>query len=112
MLKNINLNDGKITYNDFHIDPHKSFKEQEWDYKENMLRIKYNDRYLIDVGWYPEFNPKGFFTTVVVDNCDWDNPLFKKRTRSVKRLLKHLHEAIQLASNISKNVKQMPKCPH
>ena len=92
-LKDINLKKSKITYDDFDIDPNLSFEQQKWSFKEDILQLKF-DNYTIDIGWYPEFNPKGFFKIVAIKDYNWDNPLYSKKIRSLKTMKKHLQEAI------------------
>ena len=36
---------------------------------------------LVDVGWYPEFNPRGRFRIYVIQHENWDQPLEKARPR-------------------------------
>jgi hypothetical protein len=60
-IKNLKLYDGIITYNDFDIDEARTFQDQEYSYKMDILQISFGNRYILDVGWYPEFDPKGHF---------------------------------------------------
>lgn len=99
MIKNIDLKDGTITYNDFHIDLTKPLEDQMWEIKEDLLQIQYNQNYLIDVGFYPEFDPSGTFGISVIKDCDWEKPLLKKQTKKEK-FLETLQECIDFAAHL------------
>lgn len=74
----IDFGKGKVEYNELHIDDSKSIEEQIENLKEDMLQVKYcdnHDIYLLDVGWYPEFNLGGEFKVSIMKNYDWSNPL-------------------------------------
>ncbi|MFA6066011.1 MAG: hypothetical protein WC707_02400 [Candidatus Babeliaceae bacterium] len=99
-LKDIDLKKYKVTYDDFYIDPIRSFEQQKWSFKEDILQLEFDD-YTIDVGWYPEFNPNGYFKIRVIKDYDWDNPLYNKKTHSLKTMKKYLQEAIDFTNNIT-----------
>ena len=70
-MRNLNLYNGIIDYNDFDIDENVPFEEQEYSYKEDILQISYGDRLTLDVGWYPEHNPQGYFIVYAVKDSNW-----------------------------------------
>ncbi|MQU65353.1 hypothetical protein GHO25_19755 [Pseudomonas sp. FSL R10-1350] len=46
-----------------------------WDsLKEDMLQVEYPENILLDVGWYPSFDPEGTFQVCVVKDFQWDVP--------------------------------------
>lgn len=95
LLKDIDLKNGIVTYNEFDINPDISFEEQIWSFKEDILQIEFvDDKYLIDIGWYPEFDPNGAFTIKVVNDFDWSNPIFKGKCKNIDLLKMYLQEAI------------------
>lgn len=102
ILKNIDLKDGKLTYNDFQIDPLQlSFEQEKWSFKEDLLQMNFaNDTLTLDIGWYPEFDPKGSFCIKVIRDCDWSNPIFKKKCTDFNVLKQYFQEAIDFASCI------------
>jgi hypothetical protein len=70
----LDLKNGKIVINDLHdIDFEASLESQISKLDEDLLRIKYNNGYLVDAGWY-----SGSFIVYVIKNCDWDKPIAKK----------------------------------
>lgn len=85
-MENLNLYDGIIDFNDFDIDENVPFEEQEYSYKEDILQISYGDRFTLDVGWYPELNPRGNFIVYAVEDENWDPPLKKIKARTLREL--------------------------
>lgn len=99
-LQSVRLENCEITYDDFDLDPMVSFEKQKWSFKEDILQIEIKKEYLVDVGWYPEHDPKGFFLIRVIKNIDWDNPLFKKKCKSLEVFRGCLQNAIDYANQI------------
>ena len=89
-MKKIDFKLGKIIYDEFHIDFSKPFSEQLDSLTEDLLQVEYENGYLIDLGWYPEFDDKGKFTLQLIKNGDWRNPVYKKSFRNCKQLKKSL----------------------
>jgi hypothetical protein len=92
----LNILDGVITYNDFDIDENLPFEKQEYSFKEDILQIKFGDRFTLDVGWYPEMNPKGFFTVYGIVDCDWEDPIAKIRCKNLKTLKKAIEKVARI----------------
>lgn len=78
--------DGSITYNDFDIDDNIPFLEQVSSYKEDILQISYGTRFILDVGWYPEADPAGYFWIRGIKDFNWQEPLISFRCRSLQEL--------------------------
>lgn len=82
MLRNINWREGTVLYNNFKIKKDVQLQDQLWELNEDLLQVEYKDdfsnKYLIDVGWYPEFDKRGELKIVIVKNYDWCNPVFTK----------------------------------
>ena len=98
MFSEIDFKKGRITYNDFDIDFSKPLEDQIFSLKEDLFQAEYNskEKYLIDIGWYPEMNPKGKFKIRVIKNFDWLNPLYLKECKAKNKLIAFLKEAIDL----------------
>lgn len=97
ILENIDLKDGILEYYDFDIDFNLSFMDQKWSFKQDLIQIAYdnNDKYVIDVGWYKEFDPNGKFTIVVIKDYDWTKPIFKKKCKDLQNLKKNIQKAVE-----------------
>lgn len=97
ILKDINLKDGNVTYYDFEIDFNLPFEDQKWSFKEDLIQILYGEgKYIIDVGWYPEFEPSGYFAIVAIKDYEWDAPIFEKKCKDIKQLKQYILEAIEI----------------
>lgn len=53
--------DGKITYNELSIVDNGNSELSFEFLKEDMLQVEYLKNILLDVGWYPSFDPSGLF---------------------------------------------------
>ncbi len=91
-IENLNILDGVVSYNGFDIDKDIPFADQWYNYTEDILQIKYGDRFLLDVGWYPEHDPKGKFSIVAVVDQDWMNPLLKTKCSTLDELKKAIED--------------------
>lgn len=99
-LLNVDIKDGTITYNTFEIDFNVPFSEQLDNMTEDLLQIRYDGDYVLDVGWYPEFDSDGNFKICVIKNDDWDNPLFYEVCRSEVELKRFLNIAVGIISEV------------
>lgn len=101
-MQNINFGQGKVVLNDLDLKENKSFEEQVWSLKEDILQVEYGQDYVLDLGFYPEFDiEKGIFILVIIKSQYWNEPIFEKSTRSIKQLYTYLNEAINILKNIN-----------
>jgi hypothetical protein len=100
MLKNLDFKKGKIVYDDFDIKEMISFEDQVFSLKEDLFQVNYQDKYIIDIGWYPEFDPKGKFTISVIKDFDWINPIFIKKSSILNRVTGFVEEAIEIVDKL------------
>lgn len=101
-INTVYILDGIVTYNDFDIDENISFKDQEFFYKEDMLQISFDTQYVLDVGWYPEFQPTGSFLVQGIQNCDWTNPIIVIKCKTLKELKTAIEQIALILSEKSK----------
>ncbi|HLL05052.1 MAG TPA: hypothetical protein VK539_30985 [Myxococcaceae bacterium] len=47
---------------------------------------------LLDVGWYPDGDPKGSFQALLIRDQDWDHPLREFEARTLPDLVRQLEE--------------------
>ncbi len=106
-IQNIDMRGGIVTYNDFDIDESKPFDQQKYSYKEDMLQVTFGDRFILDVGWLPEHDPKGYFVTQVVQDYDWMNPISRVKSYSLDEL-KQAIEAGIVKINEMRKIKDLP----
>jgi len=69
-------------------------------FKEDILQIEFGKRFILDVGWLPEHNPKGFFIIRAIKDCDWQNPLLKEKCRTFKDLKLAMEKAVKLINSL------------
>ena len=74
-IEKLNILDGLVIYNSFDIDEDVSFEDQWYSYSEDILQIKFGERFVLDVGWYPESDLEGKFIVYAILDQNWDNPL-------------------------------------
>ncbi|WP_036697530.1 hypothetical protein [Paenibacillus taiwanensis] len=98
MLTTIDFTPGKITYNEFHFEPQLPLAEQIWSLKHDILQVAFEDeRFILDVGWLPEFDvERGNFIVVIVENYDWDHPIYENKTNEMFALTTYIEDAITL----------------
>ncbi len=98
---------GDIIFNDLKYISDIPFEEQEFNFKEDLLLIKYKE-YVLDIGWYPSFDINGNFVLNVVkeEGCqkDWTNPSLRKEFRftTVKDLLYEINKGLDFIIEESK----------
>jgi hypothetical protein len=100
ILAGLKLKGGDVTYNDWEINPNQPFSEQELSFKQDLLQIEFRDCYLVDVGWYPDFDEKGRFMVRVIKNYEWDKPVLRKKVKTFVGLKKCLQEAIDIVDGL------------
>jgi len=108
----------KIKYNSlFEIEPSKNFVLENgpegftiWDiyFKQDLYQAENERRgILIDVGWYPENDPEGYYNISVVKShyenkrikYDWEHPLEEIQVKELKKLTNTLNVLFLKISN-------------
>ncbi len=106
-ITSINILDGVLIYNDFAIDETIPFQNQRDSFKEDLLQITYGDRFLLDVGWYPEMNPKGHFIVYAIQDYDWQNPIVELKCHSLNQLKKTIERVVRIIKR-KQRIKNLP----
>ena len=93
----INFRDGIITYENlfwlFKYTPHEAIDQLEFE--EDLLQVSFFDeKYILDVGWYPNPRKNGVFKVYVIKNYDWENPLFTRSHRDINHLIPIIEQGI------------------
>ena len=89
MLKNIDFDPGKVTYNDFDIDLIYALTQEHLVDEKDLLQVEYPNNVLIDVGWHTDS-----FIVSVAKNYNWENLIIKKKCKNIEELEKILKECI------------------
>lgn len=93
-MNNHNFSQGEIIYNNFNIDFDVPFEQQKDELLEDLLQIKFENDYLIDLGWYPECDITGKFILYLIKNENWQNPVYKHSCNKKDELIMSLDIAI------------------
>jgi hypothetical protein len=83
LLRAIDFKNGEVVFDDF--------DEKREDWGEDLLQVAYPKNILFDVGFYASGS---VFRLYIIKNNDWENPVFKKSTSSLKELLDVIKEAV------------------
>jgi len=81
---------GKIVYNDLLILEDTDLQYQIDSLKEDLFQVEYPASLLLDAGWYPSFSLTGSFQIRVIENYNWDMPLFFATSKTIPFLIKEL----------------------
>ena len=87
---------GAVTFDDFFIKEGVPLDCQLDDLKEDMLQVKFHGGYIFDVGWRPSFEVDGKFYVVLIENYNWDNPIYSGTAKSLCELKDKITEALSL----------------
>lgn len=94
MFENIDFGKGvSKKYINFNINENISLEEQTDLLMEDLIQIIYDNNYIIDIGWYPEFDKNGHFLVCVIKDFQWDRPIFKKCCEDLYLLEKYINHA-------------------
>lgn len=114
LINSIASFNGKIIENEFNdINENIPLHDQLTLLDEDMLFIKFNNNFALDIGWYCHFKDgdtfetykkRGSFIIHVAQNSDWDNPLLRIKTRTFSGLKKAIKKALAFIMS-SKNLK-------
>ena len=86
---------GTVVYWDLdNIDEARPLCDQCEDLKEDLAQIVFPDNIVLDVGWYPSFDPNGEFIVFVVRDADWDEPLFRATAKDIPALRQTIDRGI------------------
>lgn len=94
MFDKIQFAPGIVVYDDMKIDPNKSLESQIDNLKEDLFQVNFNDKYIVDVGWFPSFSKDGHFRVVAIEGYNWESPIFQKTCRTLVELDKYVEEVI------------------
>lgn len=66
---------GKVKYNSFDISFDMPFDKQIESLTEDIILVEFEHGFIIDIGWYPEFDPEGKLVVQLILNECWDKPV-------------------------------------
>ena len=94
---------GSVIYWDMiEIDETRPLCDQSEDLKEDLAQIVFPNDILLDIGWFPTFDANGSFVVSVVQNSDWETPLFQGLAKDFESLRKQIAYGILMAGHQGK----------
>jgi hypothetical protein len=100
----INWKNGIVTAWDLdELDLTKCVESQINLLKEDLIQVQFRNAIILDLGWYPEFDPRGQFVLTVVRDQDWENPILQLKFRELSQLILNLNRAIESANGQASN---------
>ncbi|AIQ42188.1 hypothetical protein MKZ24_17980 [Paenibacillus sp. FSL R7-0297] len=77
--------------------------EHRWEYNEDLFQfVNYNRKKILDLGWYPEFQPNGQYRLLLIHKsddeeqqfADWANPLEVFNSRNIDEVKLKIEEIL------------------
>ena len=99
-MDKVNFKSGDIIYDEFKVDFTKRYSEQKECLLEDLLQVKYAQEYLLDVGWYPEYESEGEFIVQIIKNKIGKNLYIKKDSKDEEELIQNLNNAVEIIESI------------
>ena len=99
-MDKVNFISGDIIYDEFKVDFTKRYSEQKECLLEDLLQVKYAQEYLLDVGWYPEYESEGEFIVQIIKKQNWKEPIYKKSSKDEEELIQNLKNAVEIIESI------------
>lgn len=94
-FENFNYGDNiKFKYIDFPFDINTELSKQVSMLKEDLIQIHYTNGYILDVGYYPEFDFKRGLFKIVVSKNEHDNTIISYSAKDIDSLIKNISLAI------------------
>ncbi len=94
----IDLHSAVVTYDTISwlTEDYRLNSESFYELTDDLLQIEFKDKnLLIDVGWYNPFQTKhGFFRIELIQNMDWERPLFKRNFRKINTVKQQISQLI------------------
>ncbi|MFC4455128.1 hypothetical protein [Deinococcus sonorensis] len=88
--RSFQLGTGRVTY----VDESLLGPASQVSPKEDLLQIQFTERLVVDAGWYSGIRQ---FRVLVVQDHDWQDPIFSENARNVGTLLDAIERAIAFA---------------
>jgi hypothetical protein len=94
---------GRVTtWNIDDLDLSKGIASQVDLLAEDLVQVRFGDHVILDLGWYPEFDPEGHFVLNVIKDEDWETPTTVLRFKNLAEFQKNMSHVIALADRLSK----------
>lgn len=78
-------------------------EDSVFDLSEDLLQITFGNQKILDVGWYTNLAGTGSFIIQVIENMNWDDPIYRFKCndiKSVKEKIQSIFHQSELSSDI------------
>ena len=99
-MDKVNFKSGDIIYDEFKVDFTKRYSEQKECLLEDLLQVKYAQEYLLDVGWYPEYESEGEFIVQIIKKQNWEEPIYKKSSKDEEEMIQNFKNAVEIKETL------------
>jgi hypothetical protein len=90
----------KINFNILDDADPKSFIDQEsenrWSFTEDLLQLE-KENLIVDLGWYPEGKLDGNYLLVLIENENWEEPVFRIQSRDKTIIIYELEKLLNMS---------------
>lgn len=94
----LGLDENQVLFWNFDgLDASKPPQEQAPALKVDLAQLNLAPGVLLDIGWYPVFDPQGEFVVVAVREGHWETPIARKTARDWDDLKKSIAATLTLA---------------
>jgi len=94
------FSDKGVIYDDFNLQENIPLHKQIDNLKEDLFQIEFSDNTIFDIGWYSSPEIKGCFKVYIVQNFDWETPLFQEQAFDLDELYHLLCLSIAICDDI------------
>lgn len=77
---------GTVLYDEFFVDPNRDLADQLEQLGEDLFQVEFPHELLVGIGWYPSHSASGQFRIFVIKACNWEEPLFDVRCKTLEDL--------------------------
>ena len=94
-FKTIDFGVGELTHIEDGLHINEPLMDQIELLREDLLQVHYdNGNLIVDVGWYPSFDPTGSFSVFVIQDFNWEQPIYQRQSNSMEDLAENIRQAI------------------
>lgn len=94
-MLDIDFKSGKVIHNEFNIDFSEPLKLQVYNLTQDLLQVEYKNNYILDIGWYPDFDINGSFNIYIIKDYNWENYIYRMQCKDEENLKYYINQAIE-----------------
>lgn len=102
MFKKLDFSPVEVEHDSFDINYELPLSEQIDLLTEDLFQVNYDDKYILDLGWYSSCSSEGRFRIVVVKDFDCSNPIFSKECSRLDELDAYIQQGVNLIKSLIK----------